>query len=676
MLHAVAALASGRDPAALAELGAGSWARSVASRVAGDRRNAGACACRRSGARRCTRSARGASFRIATRWQSRCLLRSLVRRTRPMRRRHCMPRVKRSRGRRSSVRSRPASSTCFAKSRLLSTPPATWRRRHVLRRVMPMRASRSPRSGAPLRWPLRTAGSQLRVAVLMPGDASVGRALDLLRETAQRVRRHRMDAACQRRAGGCDACSQRRPGHRTVARRDAGRRRGRRRSGRPDRHGGPCIGDGAAARDAPGRVDDRREGRGTDACRAADRQRCSGANAMHSPRCSNTSELARWRGRSARPPPRRSTGVSPVRSRRTNPAMRPARERPTSRCLPRSPITRRRCTCSRPCIASNANSTRPARCSRAHSSRRRSSRTPVLRPRASHATAATSSTASRWSTPASSQNPHSEPLWRVRGELELARHDGVAAEAAFANALALKPTDAEAHYNFGVALQKQGRRNEAARAYQRALAFDPGFPDAHFNLAVVFQETGHPAAAISAYRAVLERDPRRVGAYRNLGEVLLAAGRIDEWLANFRRFEAQCPEALPLAVQALEACQYAVGRCGARAVSRRVAPRALSRQRRRRADRFARAASLPAAVLRRRAGDAVPLRADLHVDRAASVRAGTASRAIAQAGKDPRRLPVRRPEESRDGQDDVAGASPSRSRALRGPSVFDVGGAR
>lgn len=152
---------------------------------------------------------------------------------------------------------------------------------------------------------------------------------------------------------------------------------------------------------------------------------------------------------------------------------------------------------------------------------------------------------------------HSEPLWRVRGELELARHDGVAAETAFAHALAHNPTDAEANYNFGVALQKQGRRNEAARAYQRALAFDPGFADAHFNLAVVFGETGHPAAAISAYRAVLERDPMRVGAYKNLGEALLAAGRIDDWLANFKRFEAQCPDALPLAVQALEACQYA-----------------------------------------------------------------------------------------------------------------------
>ena len=38
--------------------------------------------------------------------------------------------------------------------------------------------------------------------------------------------------------------------------------------------------------------------------------------------------------------------------------------------------------------------------------------------------------------------------------------------------------------------------------------------------------------------------------------MLLAAGRIDAWLANFRRFEAQCPDALPLAVQALVACQY------------------------------------------------------------------------------------------------------------------------
>jgi protein O-GlcNAc transferase len=153
-------------------------------------------------------------------------------------------------------------------------------------------------------------------------------------------------------------------------------------------------------------------------------------------------------------------------------------------------------------------------------------------------------------------------LYAVKGELELARDDGAAAEAAFAEALARRPTDAQSHYNLGVALHKQGRRADAARAYSRALAFDAGFADAHFNLAVLFQESGAVDAAVTAYRAVLDRDPLRVAAYRNLGEVLLGAGRIDEWLANFRRFEARCPDALPLAVQALEACQYAADTAG------------------------------------------------------------------------------------------------------------------
>ena len=46
--------------------------------------------------------------------------------------------------------------------------------------------------------------------------------------------------------------------------------------------------------------------------------------------------------------------------------------------------------------------------------------------------------------------------------------------------------------------------------------------------------------------------PTNAAAYKNLGEVLQAAGRIDAWFANFDRFEAHCPEALALAVQALE----------------------------------------------------------------------------------------------------------------------------
>ncbi len=148
-------------------------------------------------------------------------------------------------------------------------------------------------------------------------------------------------------------------------------------------------------------------------------------------------------------------------------------------------------------------------------------------------------------------------LWRALGEARLARREGAGAAAAFEAALRIDGNDAEGHYRQGVALQMQGESGEAARAYQRALALRPDLTAAHFNLGVLFQAQGATDAAIAAYGEVLSADPGNVAAYKNLGEVLYAAGRIDAWLANFRRFEARCPHALPLAVQALEACQHA-----------------------------------------------------------------------------------------------------------------------
>jgi len=152
--------------------------------------------------------------------------------------------------------------------------------------------------------------------------------------------------------------------------------------------------------------------------------------------------------------------------------------------------------------------------------------------------------------------PGDATLLRALGRAHLARRDGAAAAEAFARALQTDMADGETHYNLGVALQMLRDFSEAARAYQRALAFRPDLVAAHFNLGVLFQEQHMTDAAIAAYGEVLAAKPDNVSAYRNLGEVLLAAGRIDAYLANFRNFEAQCPAALPLAVQALVACQH------------------------------------------------------------------------------------------------------------------------
>jgi len=148
------------------------------------------------------------------------------------------------------------------------------------------------------------------------------------------------------------------------------------------------------------------------------------------------------------------------------------------------------------------------------------------------------------------------PLLRALGLALLAANDGAGAADAFARALALDPADGETHYNRGVALQMQRRVAEAARAYQHALVFRPELTAADFNLGALFRELGAVDGAILAYENVIRAEPGNVAAYRNLGDVLLGAGRVDAWFANFRRFEARCPDALALALQALEVCQH------------------------------------------------------------------------------------------------------------------------
>jgi predicted O-linked N-acetylglucosamine transferase (SPINDLY family) len=153
--------------------------------------------------------------------------------------------------------------------------------------------------------------------------------------------------------------------------------------------------------------------------------------------------------------------------------------------------------------------------------------------------------------------PHDAALLALLGRIHLRRRDAVAAEAAFRRLLQLAPADADAHFNHGVALQRIGDVQGAARAYQRALTFRPDLVNADFNLGTLFEQQGNRSAAEAAYGNVIAANPSHVAAYKHLGELLLAAGEIDRWLANFRAFEKNCPNALPLAVYALEACQHA-----------------------------------------------------------------------------------------------------------------------
>ena len=128
-----------------------------------------------------------------------------------------------------------------------------------------------------------------------------------------------------------------------------------------------------------------------------------------------------------------------------------------------------------------------------------------------------------------------------------------------------------AHFNLGVALEGQGRLDEARAEYARARELKPGLRQAAVNLAVLLDRQGDPAGAAQAYaqairdfpedavsrarlaalyrragqlddawrlaREALVREPRTVGAYRVLARVALQKGELD--LAKLVALRAQ-----------------------------------------------------------------------------------------------------------------------------------------
>src|SRR5262249_19658895 len=74
------------------------------------------------------------------------------------------------------------------------------------------------------------------------------------------------------------------------------------------------------------------------------------------------------------------------------------------------------------------------------------------------------------------------------------------AEAAYREALRLRPDDPEAHYNLGAALSRQGRDKEAQAAYREALRLRLHYPQAHCNLGHALCEQGRFLDALEELR--------------------------------------------------------------------------------------------------------------------------------------------------------------------------------
>ena len=91
------------------------------------------------------------------------------------------------------------------------------------------------------------------------------------------------------------------------------------------------------------------------------------------------------------------------------------------------------------------------------------------------------------------------------------------------------------HIALGVALEKLGQREAAARENFAALEIVPRNRQAHYDLANILAKRGDVRGAIDHYLAALEADPGYAPAHVNLGAVLLGTpGGVEEAIDHFR----------------------------------------------------------------------------------------------------------------------------------------------
>lgn len=116
------------------------------------------------------------------------------------------------------------------------------------------------------------------------------------------------------------------------------------------------------------------------------------------------------------------------------------------------------------------------------------------------------------------------------------------AEAAFCEALRLRPRMLEARFGIALVASALGRHEEAVHQYEVILEADPARDDARYNLALEFEALNAPSQAEHVYRTLLERNPARKDAHLNLGSLLARQGRLEEALRFYRNALRLAPQ--------------------------------------------------------------------------------------------------------------------------------------
>jgi tetratricopeptide (TPR) repeat protein len=112
----------------------------------------------------------------------------------------------------------------------------------------------------------------------------------------------------------------------------------------------------------------------------------------------------------------------------------------------------------------------------------------------------------------------------------------------FAHAVSVTTENSIAQINLGVALEQQGRKEEALAHYTEALQINPNRLQAHNDLANLLADLGRRTEALEHYREALRLKPDAPLAHENLGTLLVEMGKFDAAQAQYSEAARLAPE--------------------------------------------------------------------------------------------------------------------------------------
>lgn len=139
--------------------------------------------------------------------------------------------------------------------------------------------------------------------------------------------------------------------------------------------------------------------------------------------------------------------------------------------------------------------------------------------------------------------PHFEAALETNPSVEVVSNFGIALEAQgrrdeavaqFRRALAMAPQEPMSYRNLANALVGQGAGDEALSLLRKAVSVAPGNAEAHYDLAGLLLERQQFDEAIATLRVTLTLRPNWAEVHNNLGIALGSQGKLDEAVASFR----------------------------------------------------------------------------------------------------------------------------------------------